>query len=142
MQPTTLSPTTTSTMASTLLCRQLARASQRLTSPTLVSSLTPRRAISITAVRQFASPVDEDVPRTHSGRKVIDTHIAEDLHGMSASDVLAEHSGRPEAQMRHFTGTHYFVSQPVHCLNGLCDVNSKLRVSSQLLRVMAIILIV
>lgn len=107
LQPTTLSPTTTSTMASTLFCRQLARTSQRLASPTSLSSFASRRAISNSAVRQFASPVEDDGPRTPSGRKVIDTHILEELHGMNAADVLAENSGRPETQMRHFTGTYF-----------------------------------
>ncbi|KIP11697.1 hypothetical protein PHLGIDRAFT_114279 [Phlebiopsis gigantea 11061_1 CR5-6] len=92
-------------MASALFRRQLARASQRITMPTPLSSAASRRAISSTASRQFASPVDEntDIPRSPSGRKVIDTHTVEDRAAMSAAEVLAEHNGRPETQMRHFT---------------------------------------
>lgn len=119
LQPTTLSTsTTTTTMASTLLRRQLARASSRLAAPSTQPTLAARRAISTTAVRQFASPVDapEGAPRTASGKKVIDTHISEDLHGMQAADILAEHGDRPETQMRHFTGASqsrvYRVQEP------------------------------
>ena len=37
---------------------------------------------------------------------VFDTHTVEDLHGLSAADILAESgSARHDSQMRHFTGT-------------------------------------
>ena len=94
-------------MASTLFRRQLARTSQRLSSAPTTPVLAARRGLSSTAVRRFASPVDDadTAPKTAAGRKVIDTHIAEELQSLSAADLLREHGGRPETQMRHFTGT-------------------------------------
>jgi NADH dehydrogenase (ubiquinone) Fe-S protein 2 len=102
-------------MTSTLLRRQLARTSHRLASTSALPSLAARRAISSTTVRRYANPVDDvdQAPKTASGRKVIDTHIAEDLQGMHAADILAETGSRPEAQMRHFTGTLYFLASAV-----------------------------
>jgi NADH dehydrogenase (ubiquinone) Fe-S protein 2 len=37
-------------------------------------------------------------------RSVFDYHTVEDLHGMSAADILAEPETRTESKMRHFTG--------------------------------------
>ena len=94
-------------MASTLFRRQLARASPRLAAVPAAPALAARRGLSSTAVRRFASPLEdaEISPRTAAGRKVIDTHISEDLRTMGAEEILREHDGRPESQMRHFTGT-------------------------------------
>jgi hypothetical protein len=35
---------------------------------------------------------------------VFNRHIAEELQGVSASEILAESGTRKDAQMRHFTG--------------------------------------
>lgn len=43
--------------------------------------------------------------QTTGAKHVFDTHIVEDLHGMHASDILAETGSRKEAKIRHFTGT-------------------------------------
>ena len=37
-------------------------------------------------------------------RSVFDYHTVEDLHGMSAADILAEPETRTDSKMRHFTG--------------------------------------
>ena len=37
---------------------------------------------------------------------MFDHHTVEDLHNMSATEVLAETGTRKDAQMRHFTGKH------------------------------------
>jgi NADH dehydrogenase (ubiquinone) Fe-S protein 2 len=41
---------------------------------------------------------------TPGGKNVFKRHIAEDLQGVSASEILAESGTRKDAQMRHFTG--------------------------------------
>ena len=41
---------------------------------------------------------------TPGGNNVFNRHIAEDLQGVSASEILAESGTRKDAQMRHFTG--------------------------------------
>lgn len=45
-----------------------------------------------------------DGPPTRVVKSVFDTHTVEDLHGMSASEILAETGSRAEASLRHFTG--------------------------------------
>lgn len=35
---------------------------------------------------------------------MFDYHTVEDLHGMSAADILAEPESRTDSKMRHFTG--------------------------------------
>ena len=95
-------------MASTLLRRQLARA-QRLPSSTFNSSRpslllpdTARRHLSRSAVAQAEPAVSPGT--TRGGKNVFETHTVEDLHGMHASEILAETGTRPETQLRHFTG--------------------------------------
>lgn len=86
-------------MATTLLRRQLAGASKRLTASTSSSSWSARRPLSGSAALLQA----EHAPRT-SGRDVFDTHVVEDLHGVPATEILVETGTRRDAQMRHFTG--------------------------------------
>ena len=45
---------------------------------------------------------------TPGGKNVFDTHTVEDLHGMHATDILAEAGTAKEAKMRHFTGEWAF----------------------------------
>lgn len=94
-------------MASTLLRRQLARA-QRLPSSTFNSSRpslllpdTARRHLSRSAAVQAEAAA---ATTTRGAKSVFDTHTVEDLHGMHASEILAETGSRAEAQLRHFTG--------------------------------------
>ncbi len=95
-------------MASTLLRRQLARTLRpSSTSPPSSSSTSSlfsaaRRHISRSAVAQAEPAVA--TATTQGGKNVFDTHTVEDLHGMHASEILAETGSRPEAQLRHFTG--------------------------------------
>ncbi|KAF9237057.1 Ndufs2, NADH:ubiquinone oxidoreductase 49 kd subunit [Melanogaster broomeanus] len=44
-------------------------------------------------------------------KKVLDTHTVEDLHGMSAAEILAETGTRADAKLRHFTGAQYYSPQ-------------------------------
>ena len=81
-------------MASTLLRRQLAL---------------PRRSL----LRSFSSSValrqSEVVqPDTNSAKNVYDTHTVEDLHGMSAAEILKETGTRADTKLRHFTGELFF----------------------------------
>jgi NADH dehydrogenase (ubiquinone) Fe-S protein 2 len=77
-------------MASSLLRRQLARN----------VGLSHRRFLSCSpALAQSAS---QDPVTATPGAYA--RHIAEDLQGVSASDILAESGTRKDAQMRHFTG--------------------------------------
>ena len=70
-------------------------------------SCTPRifqRSLSSTsAVRQLSQA--QQGAQTTGAKNVFDTHTVEDLHGMHASDILAETGSRKEAKIRHFTGT-------------------------------------
>lgn len=77
-----------------------------------LQSLTPKptppdpRSIESDVQDGFGGVRPEDVRQSGpSGSGVFKTHTVEDLHGMSASDILAE-SGRAshDTQMRHFTG--------------------------------------
>lgn len=92
-------------MASTLLRRQLAHA-PRLTSPSFSSRLPSVRQLSNTPTVRQAEPHQETnaSARPTGARGVFDTHTVEDLHGMHATEILAETGSRKEAQMRHFTG--------------------------------------
>lgn len=97
------------TMASTLLRRHLTRASPRIptSSPITPSAslLASRRHISNTASLQAEPASDPSAGARSTGAKnVFDTHTVEDLHGMHASEILAETGTRKDAQMRHFTG--------------------------------------
>ncbi|KAG1747722.1 hypothetical protein EDB19DRAFT_1686490 [Suillus lakei] len=71
------SPSTTA-MASTLLRRQLAL---------------PKRSL----LHSFSSSVARRQQEVH------ETHTVEDLHGMSAADILKETGTRADAKLRHFT---------------------------------------
>ncbi len=116
-------------MASTLFRRQLARTPRlAATTPSLSSSSSllsaARRHISRSAVAE-AEPV-RATPA--NGKNVFDTHTVEDLHGLRATEILAETGHRPEAQMRHFTGESELVMRTEDALTrvGTC---SELRVS-------------
>jgi NADH dehydrogenase (ubiquinone) Fe-S protein 2 len=85
---------TATTMASVLLRRQLSR-----TAPRII-----RRHLSSTSSLQAGPSVQQSVP-SEGAKNVFDTHTVEDLHGMSAAEILAETGTRADAKMRHFTGT-------------------------------------
>ena len=75
-------------MASVLLRRQL---------------VLPKR----TVFRSFStSPArwKPEVQPTNGARNPFETHTVEDLHGMSAAEILAETGTRADAKLRHFTG--------------------------------------
>ena len=66
----------------------MARAATRLSVPSFRPSMASRALSGTPAVFQ-AEPIAENVsPQTASGRNVLDTHTVEDLHGMTASDIL------------------------------------------------------
>ena len=89
-------------MASALLRRQLAH---KIT--------LPRRSLfsSTSSVLAQAAPQGQEsspsATATPGGKNVFNRHIAEDLQGVSASEILAESGTRKDAQMRHFTGEGY-----------------------------------
>jgi len=90
-------------MASALLRRQLARNIALSHRRRFLSRSSP-------ALAQTAS--QGPTTATHGGKSTYTKHIAEDLQGISASEILAESGTRKDAQMRHFTGeTHEFSSQ-------------------------------
>ena len=76
-------------MASILLRRQLQQSARCL-----------RRHASSTAARRYAIA---DPSQGTGIRSVQDSHFVEDLHGMSAADILNE-EGQRNTKMRHFTG--------------------------------------
>jgi hypothetical protein len=82
------------TMASVLLRRQLAR-----------KIALPRRCLfsSTSSVLAQAAPQSQ----TTGGKNAYNRHIAEELQGVTASEILAESGTRKDAQMRHFTGEGY-----------------------------------
>ncbi|KAH9176871.1 NADH-ubiquinone oxidoreductase [Lactarius sanguifluus] len=77
-------------MASALLRRQLARN----------IGLPHRRFLSRSSL---ALASQDPTTATHGGKSAYAKHIAEDLQGISASEILAESGTRKDAQMRHFT---------------------------------------
>lgn len=81
-------------MASVLLRRQLAR-----------KIALPRRCLfsSTSSVLAQAAPQSQ----TTGGKNAYNRHIAEELQGVTASEILAESGTRKDAQMRHFTGEGY-----------------------------------
>jgi NADH dehydrogenase (ubiquinone) Fe-S protein 2 len=81
-------------MASGLLRRQLARN----------ISVINRRLLSSTS--SALAQVAPQGPTTATGdsKNEFKKHIAEDLQGIPASEILAESGTRKDAQMRHFTG--------------------------------------
>ena len=78
-------------MASALLRRQLARN----------VSLSHRRFLSRSSPALAQSASQDPITATPGAYS---KHIAEDLQGISASDILAESGTRKDVQMRHFTG--------------------------------------
>jgi NADH dehydrogenase (ubiquinone) Fe-S protein 2 len=89
-------------MASALLRRQLAR-----------KIALPRRCLfsSTSSVLAQAAPESQSsssssttTPDGGVGKNVFNRHIAEELQGVTASEILAESGTRKDAQMRHFTG--------------------------------------
>jgi NADH dehydrogenase (ubiquinone) Fe-S protein 2 len=81
-------------MASVLLRRRLAHD---------ISFAQRRLFSSTTSVLAQAAPQGPSAT-TRSGKDAFNRHIAEDLQGVSASEILAESGTRKDAQMRHFTG--------------------------------------
>lgn len=79
-------------MASSLLRRQFA-----------LSKRSAFRSFSSTSARWRPEQIQP------GGRNVFDTHTVEDLHGMSASDILAESGTRADSKLRHFTGTYAMI---------------------------------
>ncbi|KAH9056947.1 NADH-ubiquinone oxidoreductase [Lactarius vividus] len=77
-------------MASALLRRQLARN----------IGLPHRRFLSRSSL---ALASQDPTTATQGGKSAYAKHIAEDLQGISASEILAESGTRKDAQMRHFT---------------------------------------
>ncbi|KIN93269.1 hypothetical protein M404DRAFT_528874 [Pisolithus tinctorius Marx 270] len=55
--------------------------------------------------RSFATSTVRCRPDTAQTSKnnVFDTHTVEDLHGLSASEILAETGTRADTKLRHFT---------------------------------------
>ena len=90
-------------MASALLRRQLAH---KITLPRrcLFSSTSSVLAQAAPQQDQSSSSTTTAAP---GGKNAFSRHIAEDLQGVSASEVLAESGTRKDAQMRHFTGEGY-----------------------------------
>src|SRR5216684_9338583 len=86
-------------MASALLRRQLAH-----------KIPLPRRCLfsSTSSVLAQAAPQSQSTT-TPGGKNGFNRHIAEELQGVSASEILAESGTRKDAQMRHFTGEGYGV---------------------------------
>ncbi|KZS93382.1 NADH-ubiquinone oxidoreductase [Sistotremastrum niveocremeum HHB9708] len=80
---------------SSLLRRQLAS----------VPNIILRRSLATTSVARQAVPSEDpsSVSRTRGAQSAFDTHTVEDLHHLTASEVLAETGTRKDAQMRHFT---------------------------------------
>ncbi|KAG6891621.1 NADH:ubiquinone oxidoreductase 49kD subunit [Termitomyces sp. T32_za158] len=79
-------------MASSLLFRSIARSARASTSRLL------RREISSSSVLAQAQPTTESATKN-----VFDYHVVEDLHGITAEELLADQIGRKESKMRHFT---------------------------------------
>lgn len=60
-------------------------------------------------MRSFSSSVvrrqsEVAQPGTNGAKNVFQTHTVEDLHGMSAAEILTETGTRADAKFRHFTG--------------------------------------
>jgi NADH dehydrogenase (ubiquinone) Fe-S protein 2 len=91
-------------MASALLRRQLAR-----------KIALPRRCLfsSTSSVLAQAAPQSQSAT-TPGGKNGFSRHIAEELQGVSASEILAESGTRKDAEMRHFTGERYGVCLETH----------------------------
>ncbi|KAL0952189.1 hypothetical protein HGRIS_008800 [Hohenbuehelia grisea] len=65
---------------------------------------TVSRSIATTSSLLQAEPAPgADTAKTQGAKNVFEYHTVEDLHGMSAAEILAETGTRAEAKMRHFT---------------------------------------
>ncbi|ESK85634.1 nadh-ubiquinone oxidoreductase 49 kda [Moniliophthora roreri MCA 2997] len=84
------------------MASMLLRSAARTSCTTSVSRLL-NRSLSSTS-RRFAEPNPAaDSAQTRGAKNVFEYHTVEDLHGMSATDILAETGTRSDAKMRHFT---------------------------------------
>ncbi|KAH7923796.1 NADH-ubiquinone oxidoreductase [Leucogyrophana mollusca] len=81
-------------MAASLLRRTLAKSSPLLRTRARAFSTTPA-TLNVQV---------EDSARTTGARNVFESHTVEDLHGMSAAEILTETGTRADAKLRHFTG--------------------------------------
>jgi NADH dehydrogenase (ubiquinone) Fe-S protein 2 len=89
-------------MACILLRRQLLQtATRRL-----------HRHISLATTCRQASHLERSA--NHGVKNVFDTHVVEDLQGMTASEILSESGSRKESKMRHFTGECRLVCVVMH----------------------------
>jgi NADH dehydrogenase (ubiquinone) Fe-S protein 2 len=91
-------------MASALLRRQLAHKIAFLPRRCRLFSSTSSVLAEAAPQPQPQESQSTTTPGPGGGKNVFSRHIAEDLQGVSASDVLAESGTRKDAQMRHFTG--------------------------------------
>jgi NADH dehydrogenase (ubiquinone) Fe-S protein 2 len=83
-------------MASILLRRQLAH-----------KIALPRRCLFSSTSSVLAQAAPQGQTATPGGKNAYSRHIAEELQGVTASEILAESGTRKDAQMRHFTGESY-----------------------------------
>jgi hypothetical protein len=89
-----------SDMASALLRRQLAH---KIALPRRCRLFSSASSVLAQAAPQQSQSTTTTTP-TPGGKNVYNRHIAEELQGISASEILAESGTRKDAQMRHFTG--------------------------------------
>ena len=93
-------------MASALLRRQLAH---RIALPRRCLFFSTSSVLAQAAPESQSSSTTTTPPAGAGGKNVFNRHIAEELQGVSASEILAESGTRKDAQMRHFTGEGYVV---------------------------------
>ncbi|KAH7914532.1 NADH-ubiquinone oxidoreductase 49 kDa subunit mitochondrial precursor [Hygrophoropsis aurantiaca] len=94
-------------MASSILRRTLASSAKPTRTFSSPISTCRARTFSSTVARcQGQAQVDgeESALKTTGARNVFDTHTVEDLHGMTATEILSETGTRADAKLRHFTG--------------------------------------
>lgn len=90
-------------MASALLRRQLAH-KIALPQRCLFSSTSSVLAQAAPQSQSSSSTTNTTTATPPGSKKAFNRHIAEELQGVSASEILAESGTRKDAQMRHFTG--------------------------------------
>ncbi|KAF8499235.1 Ndufs2, NADH:ubiquinone oxidoreductase 49 kd subunit [Russula emetica] len=88
-------------MASSLLRRQLAH---KIALPRRCCLFSSTSSVLAQAAPQSQSSSSSTTTTTPGGKNVFNRHIAEELQGITASEILAESGTRKDAQMRHFTG--------------------------------------
>ena len=98
-----------STMATALLRRQL-----RLAHPQRCFSIHHPRA-QVTTEHPSRNPAGAPPGGSAFDRP----HTVEDLHGMSAIDILSETGTRKDTSMRHFTGVYYTLNAVAYVLTGV-----------------------